>query len=410
MPPGYGKTEMVVNFVAWCIAKNPDSKFLYLSFSRELAGEQTAKIKDIVSHPHFQRLFGVSIRHDSDSKLKFKTTHGGEVYAAGVQGTITGFDAGKHGADRQSGGIIIDDSIKPAEALSDIVRKSTNDWFKNTVLSRLRGNSAWIIFIGQRLHEDDLAGNLIGGMDVKKWDKLVFPALDENDNALYEEHQSAEMLKKMRELSPYDFASQYQQEPQAPGGSLFIKEYFPLVDEIPDIKNVFITVDTAETSKQINDATVFSFWGEYKLADINMICWLDCIEIRVEPKDLMNEFMQFYNRCKQFWGKPFIAHIETKSTGTTLYSIMSQQSGLIVKPIKRGVVSKITRICNAQPFSAAKQITFIRGAKHYKMCVDHLLKITRNESHRHDDIADTLADAVELALLRKPKMPTIRFV
>ena len=33
------------------------------------------------------------------------------------------------------------------------------------------------------------------------------------------------------------------------------------------------------------------------------------------------------------------------------------------------------------------------------MCIEHMAKITANESHRHDDIADTLSDAIRIALI-----------
>jgi hypothetical protein len=35
------------------------------------------------------------------------------------------------------------------------------------------------------------------------------------------------------------------------------------------------------------------------------------------------------------------------------------------------------------------------------MCLDHIRKITANNTHRFDDIADTLADAVDIEFSRK---------
>ena len=35
------------------------------------------------------------------------------------------------------------------------------------------------------------------------------------------------------------------------------------------------------------------------------------------------------------------------------------------------------------------------------MCIDHCAKITANNTHRFDDICDTLYDAVKLALIDK---------
>ena len=41
------------------------------------------------------------------------------------------------------------------------------------------------------------------------------------------------------------------------------------------------------------------------------------------------------------------------------------------------------------------------GARHIDMCLNHMSKITANDSHRHDDIADTLADAVRMTFIEK---------
>ena len=110
----------------------------------------------------------------------------------------------------------------------------------------------------------------------------------------------------MRDLQPYVFSSQYQQNPIPPGGSLFKVDNFPILDKEPKILITFITVDTAETSKEINDATVFSLWGIYKIehfgkeTELYGLHWLNCVEMFVEPKDLQAEFMQFYASAAKF--------------------------------------------------------------------------------------------------------------
>ena len=66
--------------------------------------------------------------------------------------------------------------------------------------------------------------------------------------------------------------------------------------EEPEILKTFIVCDSAETDKTYNDATVFSFFGIYKIkvknVDIGLLGlhWIDCQELRVEPKDLKESF------------------------------------------------------------------------------------------------------------------------
>ncbi len=126
-----------------------------------------------------------------------------------------------------------------------------------------------IIFIGQRLHEDDLGAKLINGYDGYEWPSVILKALDEAGNAICPRMHTTEQLKIMEKSMPYEFAAQYQQNPMPAGGALFKPEDFVILDETPkNIVSTFITVDTAETEKTYNDATVFSFWGLYKIPEL----------------------------------------------------------------------------------------------------------------------------------------------
>jgi len=70
---------------------------------------------------------------------------------------------------------LIDDPSKPEEALSDARRSATNDWFLNTLYSRLNDKRhGAIVIIMQRLHEDDLVGHALGQ---EPWEVLSFPAI-----------------------------------------------------------------------------------------------------------------------------------------------------------------------------------------------------------------------------------------
>lgn len=410
VPPRYGKTELLIHFVAWCLAKYPDCNFLYTSYSHNLAAKQSATIRDILFLREFHDLFFVNLKSSSKAKFDFETTEQGSVYAAGFGGTITGRGAGIKGTERFGGAIIIDDAHKPDEASSDTIREGVIDWYHNTLLSRRNnGNKTPIIFIGQIVHEDDLANHIINSMEGERQKVLSLPALDDAKNALYPEMHTKEELFKMQEENPYIFAAQMQQKAQPAGGGLFKRDWFPILEHTPTILATFITVDTAETEKEYNDATVFSFWGLYKLktGDIETeeygLHWLDCMEIRVEPKDLYNEFMQFYYTCMRYKIKPSLAAIEKKSTGTTLSSQLQDLPGIQILRIERNKSSgsKTDRFISMQRHIARKQVTLPQGMKHTQMCIDHCSKITANNTHRHDDICDTLYDAINLALMDK---------
>lgn len=403
--PRYGKTEILIHFVAWALAQYADSNFLYVSYSLGLAKKQTKTIRSIVSMNEFRDIFEVGLSDDTSAQGNFETTKGGSVYAAGADGEITGRGAGIKGVNRFGGCIVIDDIHKPSEVTSDTMRKSINDWYFNTLQSRLNepANTP-IIFIGQCLHEDDLPANL---KKSGEWETVILPAIDEAGNALHPAMHSIEKLRKMQETMPYVFASQYMQDPLPSGGGIFKPEWFYQTEEEPEIMTTFITADTAETDKSYNDATVFSFFGLYKIkhgeieTDLVGIHWIDCSELRIEPKDLESEFMAFYAGCMRYKIRPKIAAIERKSTGVTLLSVLKNIRGLQVLDIERTKSSgnKTTRFLEIQPYVASRQVSLPKDARHTSKVVEHMRKITANDSHRHDDIADTLYDGIKLGII-----------
>lgn len=407
--PGSGKSTMLAMWVAWTLAKWPDSRFLYISYSKVLAAKHTETIKRIMQLAQYNYLFDVRIRHDSKAREYFQTTDGGAVAAFGSGGAITGQDAGLPGLDRFTGAVIIDDAHKPDEVHSDTIRQSVIDNYRETIQQRARGINVPYIFIGQRLHEDDLAAYLIAGKDGYEWHKVILKGIDEAGNALYPEVDPLAKLLKKQQTDPYVFSSQYQQDPIPAGGALFKPEWFVMLEEEPQILYSFITADTAETSKTYNDATAFSFWGIYEIESYGVktgqygVHWIDTIETRIEPKDLKDTFLDFWQQCMRYPKPPQMIAIEKKSTGGTLLSLLDEirTVKLVDIPRTREQGNKTKRFLDAQPYVAERRVSFPAYGKHVKLCVEHMSKITANETHRWDDIADTAADAIRIALIEK---------
>lgn len=417
VPPGYGKSTMCCYFIAWCMAMYPDSNILYISYSEELSSKHTFTIKRIMSHPAYKRYFGVELRSDSTAKGNFQTTAGGIIAAFGIKGGVTGQDAGLPNLERYSGMVVIDDAHKPGEVHSDLVRETVINQYKETVKQRPRSPNVGIVFMGQRLHEADLANFLKEGMDGYQWRQVILEALDVNGNALNPALHTKEMLEIEREYNEYVFYSQFQQNPQPSGGALFKRQWFRLVDEEPEFIATFITSDSAETEKEYNDATVFSFWGIYQIKEMGVpinkyaLHLIDCVEIRVEPKDLEPEFNLFYTQCLLHKKQPQHAFIEKKSTGVTLISVLKQKQGLTIIEIERTAKSgsKGDRFIQMQPYISGGQISlmshgklwYLKDNKALNMFIEHMIKITANQTHRWDDICDSAYDAVVVGLIDK---------
>ena len=243
IPPRYGKTEIGIKmFVAWCLANSPAAKFIHLSYSDDLALDNSSAIRDVFRSAEFQRFFPMALRSDSDSKKKWFTEKGGGVYATAAGGAITGFGAGGMGrtksgtdfaADGFAGAILIDDPVKPDDAFSDTMRDRINRRFNNTIASRTNSPETPIIVIMQRLHESDMTGFLLSGGSGEKWEHLCIPAITDDGKALWPEKHDIETLRVMEEADPYTFAGQYMQIPSPLAGGILKPDNISIIEAIP---------------------------------------------------------------------------------------------------------------------------------------------------------------------------------
>lgn len=251
--PRYSKSELVSrNFIAMGLAINPAAKFIHLSYSGDLALGNSVAVKDIVKSEDYQRLFGVEIAVGTDTKSQWNTTKGGGLYATSSLGQVTGFGAGaieNEGDDWQFGGaIVIDDPIKPADALSDNNREAVNLHFETTIRNRVNSRNTPIIIIMQRLHEHDLCGYLME-LEPDEWEVLSVPCISYNEDgeeeALWPFKHTIEELHKIESANQFVFDTQYMQNPKPLEGLMYSKlrtyEVLPMEQSIR--KNYTDTAD-----------------------------------------------------------------------------------------------------------------------------------------------------------------------
>ena len=251
--PRYSKSELVSrNFIAMGLAINPAAKFIHLSYSGDLALGNSVAVKDIVKSEDYQRMFGVEIAVGTDTKSQWNTTKGGGLYATSSLGQVTGFGAGaieNEGDEWQFGGaIVIDDPIKPADALSDNNREAVNLHFETTIRNRVNSRNTPIIIIMQRLHEHDLCGYLME-LEPDEWEVLSVPCISYNEDgeeeALWPFKHTIEELHKIESANQFVFDTQYMQNPKPLEGLMYSKlrtyEILPMEQSIR--KNYTDTAD-----------------------------------------------------------------------------------------------------------------------------------------------------------------------
>jgi hypothetical protein len=220
-----------VSFPAFLLSHQPSSQIICASYGQNLANKHSLECRTLMASAWYQRLFRTRLASHKQSLQEFLTTVNGFRLATSVGGVLTG-----RGADF----IIIDDPLKPDEALSETRRKAANEWFDHTLYSRLndkRTGCIITIIIMQRLHEDDLMGHVL---EQEPWEHVKLPAIAEEDEAhiirsryqnrlvrpkigeaLHPERKPLPVLHNMRRtLGEYNFAGQYQQQPSPLGGGL----------------------------------------------------------------------------------------------------------------------------------------------------------------------------------------------
>ena len=268
--PRYGKTALCSQmFIAYGLALNPAAKFLHISYSSGLVQDNSVTVKDIIMSPYYQALFPeVRFKKSDNTRAKWSTTAGGGEYATSTLGQITGFGAGqpdwtdeeianmdeftaKFNPAMFSGGIVIDDPLRPEDALSDKVRESINRRFETTIRNRVNSRHTPIIIIMQRLHEHDLCGYL-QEIEPNEWTVVSLPVIqrdeDGNERALWPYNHSLEELYKIRNASEFVFETQYMQNPTPMEGLMY--HVFRTYDALPDRRNARMIgnyTDSADT-------------------------------------------------------------------------------------------------------------------------------------------------------------------
>ena len=269
--PRYGKTELAVkNFIAMGLALNARAKFIHLSYSDGLAIDNSEGVRNVMELPEYKAIF--ETRLANRGKKHWYTTEGGGLYATSSSGQVTGFGAGLVDEEKEEeefekalddllavngigfgGAIIIDDPIKPDDAVSATIRNKVNNKFETTIKNRVNSRNTPIIIIMQRLHVDDLCGKLIRE-EGEEWEVLSLPCITTNEEgeevALWPFKHSLEELKKEKTKNSFVFETQYMQNPKPLEGLMYDRE-FKTYEAIPYSKKAIRKsyTDTADEGK-----------------------------------------------------------------------------------------------------------------------------------------------------------------
>jgi predicted phage terminase large subunit-like protein len=394
VPPRHLKSHCgSIGFPAWILGHDPSAQIICVSYAQDLSDKHARDFRSIMNSRWYQSLFPTRPLIRNQALQEFETRQHGFRLATSVEGVLTG-----RGADF----IIIDDPIKPDDALSVLRRESVNHWFDNTLFSRLNDkNTGCIIVIMQRLHEDDLVGHLLKQAG---WEVVSFPAIAEKDerfeietpygprryqrrtgDILHPARESSDTLETIRRaLGPYSFASQYQQSPAPLGGGMVKSAWFKpyALNEIPErFDQVVQSWDTANKISELSDYSVCTTWGIKN----HKLYLLDVLRKRMEYPDLKRAVR---DQCSRFHAT--VVLIEDRASGTQLIQELRKEGMRVVKPYAPEG-DKIMRM-NAQ--TATIENGFVHLPREAPWLGDYIREITTFPFASNDDQADSTSQAL----------------
>lgn len=270
MPPGSAKsTYTSVVFPSWFLGRNPKLSVIAASHTQELAERFGRRVRNLVAAKEFANVFGISVADDSASAGRWDTTAGGEYFAAGVGGSITG---------RRADLAVIDDPVKSREdADSERSREKAWDWYTNDLLTRLKPGARQIVVM-TRWHEDDLGGRILA-RERDRWHviEIAMEALPGDPlgravgERLWPEWFTDDMVK-VAKMDTRAWNALYQQQPASEDGDYFKADWFAEYDRLPPGLTYYGASDYAVTEGS-GDYTEHGVFGIDAMNNVFIVDW-----------------------------------------------------------------------------------------------------------------------------------------
>ena len=384
MPPRHTKSEFASNMLpAWMIGRKPDLKIIQTTHTTELAVRFGRKAKTLIDSPEYQEIFKTRLREDSQAAGKWETEQGGEYYAAGVGSAITG-----RGADL----LIIDDPHSEQDALNADALEKAYEWYTSGPRQRLQPGGT-IVVVMTRWSLKDLTGALIKAQkEVKsdQWEVIEFPAIMPSGEPVWPQYWKLDELEKVQaSLSIHNWNAQWMQNPTSEAGAIIKKEWWRVWDdeEIPPLKHVIQSYDTAFLKKQTADYSAITTWGVFYPEEdgaANLIL-LDSLKGRFEFPELRREALQQYD----YW-KPETVVIESKASGLPLTAELRQMGIPVVNFTPSKGNDKHARVNSVAPLFESGVI----WAPDKKFAEEVIEECAAFPYGDHDDLVDSMTQAV----------------
>jgi predicted phage terminase large subunit-like protein len=396
-----------VAYPAFLLGQDPTKKIICVSYSGDLAAKHAADFRTVMESDFYKRAFPeTQISPRKNTEFETQTTRRGGRLATSVGGTLTG---------RGGNVVILDDPMKPKEAMSETARASVIEWYKGTLLSRLNMKTEdAIIVVMQRLHVDDLVGNLLeqGG-----WEHLDIPAIAQEPQRIplgggrFYDRQVGDVLDAVREpqhvldelkaaMGTMDFSAQYLQRPVPLEGNLIKRAWLRFGWEflmlMPGDREV-ISWDTAMSESELSDYSVATVWavkGDH--------CYLiDLVRERFNYPGLKEAALKLRERYPDA-----VTLIEEKGSGISLIQdLQAEQVSVIgIKP----QTDKVTRLYACAPQFESGSVFLPSPEQNVSWLNDLVAELLAFPGGKYDDQVDSISQALTWVRERR-RAPTFVF-
>lgn len=392
MPPRHTKSEFASYLLpSWFLGKFPGKKVIQTSHTAELAVGFGRKVRNLVDSEVYNSIFpDLSLQADSKAAGRWNTSKGGDYFAIGVGGAVTG-----KGADL----LIIDDPHSEQEAALAAVNPDVYDkvyeWYTSGPRQRLQPGGA-IVVVMTRWAQRDLTGQVLKNAALRgetDWEVIEFPAIMPSGKPLWPEFWSLEELEALHEELPNSkWQAQYQQNPVGNESAIVKRDWWKIweSEKPPKCEYILQTWDTAFEKHQRADYSAGTTWGVFYYEEDNNnpnIILLNTYKKRVEFPDLKKDVLAEYRE----W-EPDGLLIEKKASGAPLiYDLRAMGIPVQEYTPSRGQ-DKIARLNSVSDIIASGKV-WVPQTRWAEELMDEVAAFPSGE---HDD----LVDATTLALMR----------
>jgi len=317
MPPRHTKSEFASYLLpSWFLGKFPEKKIIQTAHTAELAVGFGRKVRNLVQSEQYGKVFQTNLSSDSKAAGRWNTDKGGDYFAIGVGGAVTG-----KGADL----LVIDDPHSEQEAKqgNPAVYDAVYEWYTSGPRQRLQPGGA-IIIVMTRWSTKDLTGQILKNSSkdgTDDWEVIEFPAILPSGKPLWPSFWSIKELEALKsELPVAKWEAQYQQNPTSEEGAIIKRDSWKIweAETPPECSYLIQSWDTAFEKHNRADFSACTTWGVFDREDrhgnmVPNIILLDAFQERLEFPDLKKKAFEMWKE----WN-PDSLIVEKRAAGAPL--------------------------------------------------------------------------------------------